>query len=859
MVDVLSSATKVVLLCGLSALLGTVDSAAAAAPVVVEIREFAGAPRSQWPVTGGVPLAQGVLRPGEAVRLYDDQGKQLALQSEPLARWEDGSVKWLLVDFLADLNPLGARACTLRIGGESSAAPTAVAPLRIEPQQGAVCVDTGLLRATLSPCFLGRLAVRRADGQWTDLVAQRGEMTVTVDGQNRGEYLSSRDEKPEIVVEQSGPVRACVRISGWHRSAEGKRFAPYVLRVHAYAGQPFLRVFHTFVNSDLPERGLMGGGGLRVTVSPADRGDVDYGGTRRQMSSEKTGALCQTAWDRQTVAHGSAPVEARSSDRGYLSLPVPGGTVAVAVRNWAQLYPKKLEYDPHGLTCWFWPPSAGPLDLRREEYKQSEEWLAFKRDYPKLYADCIDPGTRQAVGVSARRYRLAVEQGHWNIVAGASALGLSRTHEMLWVFAPEAESPNMPALTAALHEPLLPLVNPRYLDETKVLGRVGWRDAEHFPQVEKYIERKLDWAMRHQGEWSRWWGLLDWGGLRSIYETFAGVPIPGQWLKFLGRYGWQNSEVDIPHHLMFPYLRSGDRTSFHFYESVLRHQMDIETIHANLPEFEDSAHNWQAGNWTRGGQHRHCYDHYGGAPNLGHSWNEGLAGYYFLTGDRRAFDVALDVGRYSLGQPVGKVPSNFEKYTTHPSENQRFDRSPANAYRIALACYELTGEDSWKKEALRWRQHFLDHSPEYLDKQPATFHITNYVVHSLALDYHLFGDPRVAEEIVRVARWHCEHMKRGYDQRGLHYPYLACGMAWWCTRDNEFLCWPWHTYLDECRSEVPMAQSPGDFKQSQFFEIGQLPYFLSACREAGFSERNPPPKPQRAKNLTGSNSASGTQ
>jgi hypothetical protein len=316
--------------------------------------------------------------------------------------------------------------------------------------------------------------------------------------------------------------------------------------------------------------------------------------------------------------------------------------------------------------------------------------------------------------------------------------------------------------------------------------------------------------------------------------------MPGQWLKFMGRHGWHNSEVDIPNHIMYHYLRSGDRRVFHFYESTIRHQMDIDTIHLNLPEFESPDHQWESGEWTRGGQHRHSYDHYSGGPNIGHTWCEGLVNYFFLTGDRRAYDVALEVGEYSLGAPVGKVQSTFDKYALHQNPVHHFSRSPSNAYRNCLKCYEMTGDLRWKEEALRYRQHFLDHSPDYLDQQSATFHVTNYLVRTMAADYHILRDPRMGEELVRIARWHCDFMKRGKDQRGLHYPYLAGGLAWWISRDDDLLRWPWHTYLHECRSPKAKAQKPGDFSQSHFFELGQLPFFLRACREAGFTEASPP-------------------
>src|SRR5947209_3655353 len=54
------------------------------------------------PVTVGVPLPRGFLTQAGAVGLFDHAGRQVTLQSLPLAHWPDGSVKWLLLDFIAD-------------------------------------------------------------------------------------------------------------------------------------------------------------------------------------------------------------------------------------------------------------------------------------------------------------------------------------------------------------------------------------------------------------------------------------------------------------------------------------------------------------------------------------------------------------------------------------------------------------------------------------------------------------------------------------------------------------------------------------------------------------------------------------
>src|SRR5262245_17039759 len=67
-------------------------------PVVLE--STAGAPSHQ-PVTVGLPLRRGALLDPGKVELRDGGGRAVACQSHAPVRWPDGSVRWLLLDFLA--------------------------------------------------------------------------------------------------------------------------------------------------------------------------------------------------------------------------------------------------------------------------------------------------------------------------------------------------------------------------------------------------------------------------------------------------------------------------------------------------------------------------------------------------------------------------------------------------------------------------------------------------------------------------------------------------------------------------------------------------------------------------------------
>src|SRR6516164_8751796 len=85
-------------------------------------------PRSpiSHPVSLGIPFPKGMLDSTDAITLADARGRVVPLQTAPLARWSDGSIKWALLDFLLDpeyespLNLLSGHASGSLIRGSST-------------------------------------------------------------------------------------------------------------------------------------------------------------------------------------------------------------------------------------------------------------------------------------------------------------------------------------------------------------------------------------------------------------------------------------------------------------------------------------------------------------------------------------------------------------------------------------------------------------------------------------------------------------------------------------------------------------------------------------------------------------------
>ena len=74
--------------------------------------------RHNWYVSSGVPFPKGALASEEHVLLIDSSGEPVIAQFDPLAQWEDGSVKWLLVTFTTHTEAGASNKYRLRYGND---------------------------------------------------------------------------------------------------------------------------------------------------------------------------------------------------------------------------------------------------------------------------------------------------------------------------------------------------------------------------------------------------------------------------------------------------------------------------------------------------------------------------------------------------------------------------------------------------------------------------------------------------------------------------------------------------------------------------------------------------------------------
>src|SRR4051812_25874765 len=100
----------------------TVPTASAPAPtfpVPLQVESPDPQPRRGEPVTCGVPWPRSLLPDVSRLRLQTSSGQAIGLQARTLDRWPDGSVRWALLDWLADVNSTASFDLVVAEGNES--------------------------------------------------------------------------------------------------------------------------------------------------------------------------------------------------------------------------------------------------------------------------------------------------------------------------------------------------------------------------------------------------------------------------------------------------------------------------------------------------------------------------------------------------------------------------------------------------------------------------------------------------------------------------------------------------------------------------------------------------------------------
>lgn len=724
---------------GMSALTGLASAVASAAPApalaastdLLALRWLDGAaPALPLGATLGLPWPRGQQPRGQVFHALDAQGRPLPLQTWPLAYWPDGSLKWT-----AHALPAGVDAGEQPSIRAGKGAATTGLRVGVKEEPGFVEVDTGVIRARLPRTGAQLVASIQRDGReilrGCTLVAQTDDRPdAELGGTVTQTHFESRTDK--LTVEQTGPVRAVIKLEGQHRSAAGRAWLPFTVRLYFYAGAESLRVMHSFVFDGDDQKDFLRGIGLRFEVPLRDalhdrhvrfageagaeghglwaEGIRNLTGLRRDPGSavreaqlagratpplEQWGAqvrklhhripawgdysLSQLSADgfqikkRTKAGHGWIPAAfgKRAPGSGYIG--GSSGGVAFGLRDFWQRHPTQLDIRNANADV----GEAAQVTL----WMHSPEAPAMDL---RFYHDGLGMETHaeelEGLEVTYEDY----EKGF------GTPVGIARSSEItLWALAATPTRERLVQMAAAVQTPpLLAAQPPRYLS-AGVFGKL-WSLPDRSTPTRQKIEDKLDFLFdfyKREIEQRHWYGFWDYGDFRHTYDADR-----HEWRYDVGGFAWANSELSPDIWLWYSFLRSGRADIFRLAEAMVHHTSDVDIYHAGR---------------FKGLGTRHNVQHWGcSAKQARISTSANRRFYYYLTADERIGDVMREVlnvdQQLDAVDPVRKIAGRVDKgpWPARIGFGTDWGALVANF----MTEWERTGDVRWRNKLLRGMQ-----------------------------------------------------------------------------------------------------------------------------------------------------------
>jgi YetA-like protein len=583
------------------------------------------------PVRLGVPFARGACRSVANLTLETAAGPA-PLQARALDRWCDGSVRWALLDYCADVHFGRHHGSVVSTGPRME--PDAV--VRVMSVGAAVHVDTGRARFTIVPNSTLPFAAVRVDGAPALDVSRCGLHAEDESGRR----LLATVER--VRVEDSGPIRAVVCSEGRLASYGGNSVIEFTCRTHFTAGSATVRIDMTLRN---PNRAFHPGGiwelgdpgsvylrdmaltfaaaagderranrddhrdAMRIRCSPEIDSPFEECAAPFELFQESSGgenwrSRVHVNRDR-VVPHERQGYVLRAGERettGLRATPVvtlegPGTFLGLTVPAFWQNFPAAVESDGTGVTLRVWP-----------------------RQYPDVH---------ELQGGEQKTFTCYL----------AVAADTVTDEPLAWCRAPLFASVRPDAYCESGAVPyLLPEDQDPYREYTTIV-REGLEGESSFARKREAFD---EYGWRHFGD------------LPADHES-ALLP-PGA-MPFVSHY---NNQYDAIFGFACHFMRTRDPRWWLLMDELASHVVDIDIYHTDR---DRAAYNhglfWHTSHYVDAGAATHrsfpnADGVIGGGPSAEQNYTSGLLLHYFLTGDPRSRAAVVELAEWVIAMDDGR-------------------------------------------------------------------------------------------------------------------------------------------------------------------------------------------------------------
>jgi len=206
--------------------------------------KFANFNRKKEPVNVSIPFEKGALRSIACLKITDDKKETIKSQVRALGLWDDGSIKWAKVDFLADLPANKGVIYDYAITNE---------PKIVDPQAATIYMDGDTL---VADNFCMSLAFNNKAGEKPFRSFSREHFKLE-EHQIDGPYLLDETGARHAAilsepwtVEEDGPIFVKLSAKGKHGDSG---FMDFIISVIIYTNTPWFEIQYRIINRLEPE------------------------------------------------------------------------------------------------------------------------------------------------------------------------------------------------------------------------------------------------------------------------------------------------------------------------------------------------------------------------------------------------------------------------------------------------------------------------------------------------------------------------------------------------------------------------------------------------------------------------------
>lgn len=586
---------------------------------------------SAWPLTFGVPFPPGALANAGDLILRDSAGRELPLQTNVTSRWSrKGPIRWVLLDTVV---PTSTEPQVLQLSYGSATAPpqperVAVESTTLPDGRSALQIISDRLTATIPLSLTPGVANVIVDGrEYFGAAEDTGPYLVDEAGTL---YRGNLDPEPTITVEDDGPLKACVRVSGWHVAENGERLGKFILTYRVYAGVPHLFMDHTFiVTADTDQVRYRD---IGYSVGTQAKHGI-FGAPRLVPFSLNTPEDSAYLLQRDDLS-GKVVVNNRFYEEfGKAEGWVSAGHTAVSMRDFWQNFPKEFGVTPTRLTTHFWPAHGEAPRRSGDNLSVRNAALCWFAHEGELLDFRVPPEVVELVRQESPK------GDNWENAKIINAMGIAKTHHLMFQFhTGNWDQARVRSAHLVFDQQPTAIPDPAWVCASGVLGTVARKDTSRHETIEHTIDTTAERFMRQQ-EMDRDYGMWNFGDAHHNWQWQE-----QRWWLYRT---WRATHHSWPRWPWLQALRSGSFKALGYARRNAYHVADISHCHYTDETFAKK--NWPQGKLVGGICDYKGLAHWSAGNRLGYnSIADVLLLHYYVTGDLRARDTALAHGRALL-------------------------------------------------------------------------------------------------------------------------------------------------------------------------------------------------------------------